>query len=659
MGMNIKLGLIVFFFIIYYPLWAAQPIVLEDRSSEKEYYFTGKAIDLLADTSRNLKIGEIVSERFNKRFLLPKAIVPTNDNLDAAYWIRFTLINKSSKDKGWLLELYDFRIDSFEIYMPDGKGGFLIEKGGDNYPFTNKKYNHKNFIFDLPLYKYKKNCPEVFYIRLYSGSPIGIIGVIRTMNRFAEYALVEYFILALFYGAVFSMALYNLFLYITIKDVAYLFYVLYLFSFSVYAMTQDGTAFQFLWPDDPQLNENTSPFALLSIMICLILYAKYFLLTKISSPFFNRTFKVLIYLRLILFVIGLFFSTVVLYRYIPYFDTCCILIVFSAGLYSYSKGYTPARYYNIAFTLFILGYLVTKLDGWILGPSFLIVYSFNIGAVGEMILLSLALGDRIKILIKEKEVAQNETIVQLKEKENLKDRINKELEQKVNERTRELQAINTQLDTFVYKASHDIKGPLKSIIGLTKVGMKDSKDAVAHEYFKHILKSTSRLDNLLNELLSMTKVQEAVVHKMPIDFNELLTEILGSFQNFEGYDKVNFKINIEGTERFSSDRQLLYSIIQNMVENSIKYRDEEKQDCYLDIGIKIINGRSIMRFSDNGLGIPQDLQDKIFDMFFKVNECSEGTGLGLHMVKVAIEKLAGKIYLDSKPKQGSTFYIEL
>jgi signal transduction histidine kinase len=660
MSTSAKYHLIIFFCFVFSEIKASQPIVLEDKNNNSEYYFTAGYIDVYEDKSRSIKIDQVASPAFKNNFIAQGKDIPTNTNLNSAYWVRFTLENKSSRNEGWLIELYDFRIDSFEIYIPDGKGDFIVKKGGDDYPFSDKKYQHKNFVYDLPVELLQQGKAEVFYIRIYSHNPVGIIGVVRTTNRFLYYSNLEYYMLALFYGIIIAMALYNFFLYFTIRDIAYLFYVLYIISFGAYAMCQDGTAFQFFWPEHPELNGDIGPFALLSMFIWLLLYAKYFLLTHETSPFFNHIFKWLIVVRVILFFSGFLMSSDLLYKYIPHFDTFCIIIAFAAGIQSYRNGYKPARYYNIAFTVFFFGYVLSISNLWrFFGPSIIIGYSFNIGAAAEMLLLSLALGDRIKTLIREKQVAQNEIIVQLQEKESLKDKINKELEQKVKERTRELQEKNTQLDTFVYKASHDIKGPLKSVIGLTKVGMKDSSDAVAQEYFKHILKSTNRLDGLLSEFLSMTKVQQAEVTKVPIDFKELVDEVQEGFRNFEGYEKVNFDIQVTGSNDFLCDRQLLYSIIQNMIENAIKYRDDEKKDCYLKIRIDNSSSKAKMEFADNGLGIPKEMQDKIFDMFFKVNESSNGTGLGLHMVKIAIEKLKGRISVNSAPAKGSTFLIEL
>jgi signal transduction histidine kinase len=99
------------------------------------------------------------------------------------------------------------------------------------------------------------------------------------------------------------------------------------------------------------------------------------------------------------------------------------------------------------------------------------------------------------------------------------------LEETVKQRTSELKEANEQLETFVYKASHDIKGPLRSIIGLTTIGQKDVKDETALNYFDHILKSTKKLDMLLRDLLEVTKVKQATIQKKHIHFNDLVTEV--------------------------------------------------------------------------------------------------------------------------------------
>jgi two-component system, sensor histidine kinase ChiS len=232
------------------------------------------------------------------------------------------------------------------------------------------------------------------------------------------------------------------------------------------------------------------------------------------------------------------------------------------------------------------------------------------------------------------------------------------LEDIVQKRTEELHQSNERLETFIYKASHDIKGPLKSIIGLTNIGEKDVNDPVALNYFKHINKSTKKLDVLLSDLLQLTKVKQVIIQKEKINFREMISEAMSSFEHLPGYEKMKFNIDINQNLDFYSDKKLLSSIIQNLIENPIKYKDESKKECRLDIKVKVKNAEEAdLTFSDNGLGIPEESQTKIFDMFYKVNESSFGTGLGLYIVKTTVEKLEGTIRLESKSGIGSTFYI--
>ena len=234
------------------------------------------------------------------------------------------------------------------------------------------------------------------------------------------------------------------------------------------------------------------------------------------------------------------------------------------------------------------------------------------------------------------------------------------LEKLVKERTNELEEANQRLETFVYKASHDIKGPLKSIIGLTTIGQKDVKDEMAKTYFDHILHSTKKLDSLLMDLLMVTKVRQTELIKEVIDFEEMVGEILSSFENLPNYKTINITTEVSILNDFSSDKKMLHSVIQNLIENPIKYQDPTKSQSFLHIKINVNKaGHAELAFKDNGLGIKQDIQKNIFDMFFKANEKSNGTGLGLYIVKSTVEKLKGTIRLESEEGKGSTFYVNI
>ena len=224
-------------------------------------------------------------------------------------------------------------------------------------------------------------------------------------------------------------------------------------------------------------------------------------------------------------------------------------------------------------------------------------------------------------------------------------------------KTKQIEEHNQQLEVFVYKASHDIKGPLRSIMGLTQVGQMEVHDSAAQEYFGHIHKSTQRLDNLLMDLLKLTRTKQAELDLEFIDLPAMLDEIIQSFANSKNFKLVDIKQDIAPGISFCSDTKMVYSVVQNFVENSIKYCDPTKEQPCLDIRIWQDEKEVHIEFKDNGLGIASEHLPKVFDMFYKINPSSDGTGLGLHIVKITIEKLKGYLKVKSRAGEGSTFLL--
>jgi|GEM_PF-1348443 len=641
--------LLFLLYLISFAGYSSSPIIIGEDDPDKEYLFAGGTIEVFKDTSQKMTIRDIVEYRNVLFKPYDGKVVASESNAKADYWVKFTVINRKATS-GWTIELFDFRIDHLELYVPNPYGGFEKYEGGDQRKFSKKVFQHKNFVFDVNLLR---NRPNEIYLKVRSEGPVGIIGVIRTTKNFLGYAVNEYFFLALFYGVIIAMILYNITLFISIKDKVYFYYVCYLLSIIVYASTQDGIGFQYLWPDMPGLNQFLPNFSLLLVILFVILYCRAFLQTERKSVWFDNMLVMWAFIRMGLYLVS--FVHPVLYNLLyPFIDMIILLYAFGAGIHIWRREkYKPVLLYIIGFGFFFLGYTFYISDHLrIIQPSVVYVYGLNWGVAMEAILFSLALALRVRLLLKEKEDMQEQLIYHLKEKEQFRSRVNKELEQKVLERTQ-------KLDTFVFKASHDIKGPLRSIIGLTKVGAKDVEDPKAKEYFEHILKSTTRLDQLLSDLISLTRIQQATIKDEEIDFKVLVEEAINSFAHFEKYNKVSVYIDINVQEPVRGDKALYRSVIQNLVENGLKYSDVSKDNPYFKILIKASEKRLTMIFEDNGLGIDSSLKDKIFEMFFKIDSTTEGSGLGLHIVKMALEKIGGKISLETAEGRGSTFTIEI
>ncbi len=221
---------------------------------------------------------------------------------------------------------------------------------------------------------------------------------------------------------------------------------------------------------------------------------------------------------------------------------------------------------------------------------------------------------------------------------------------------------NKELDTFVYKSSHDLKGPLSSIIGLTNIADLEIKDEIALQYFGLIRQSAERLQDILIDLSELARLRNSAHQVTPVNMKILVEKVLESYLIDNSLKKqIDFQLDLEDTLIFESNEKIIHSIIQNLIDNAIKYRKiKTLEKPFINIklrqqkegGIKFV-------ITDNGLGIRADKVDKVFDMFLRANEKSKGSGLGLYIVKTSVQKLEGIISVESVEKEGTTFTLSL
>ena len=218
---------------------------------------------------------------------------------------------------------------------------------------------------------------------------------------------------------------------------------------------------------------------------------------------------------------------------------------------------------------------------------------------------------------------------------------------------------NNELNTFVYKATHDLKGPLASILGLSQLAADNVKDPEASSYINYIRESTLRLDMILNDLLRISTVTHVTPSYQRIDLNKIVNNIASIVGGNHKKEGVDIKTNINVTNDLFTDETLLTSALQNLLDNAVKYKNTRAIQPYAMIEAHNFKEGVAISISDNGCGTPKEMQDKIFDMFFRGNEKSTGSGLGLYMVKKAVEKLNGDINFTSEVGVGSVFTLYL
>ncbi len=222
-----------------------------------------------------------------------------------------------------------------------------------------------------------------------------------------------------------------------------------------------------------------------------------------------------------------------------------------------------------------------------------------------------------------------------------------------------LKAINQELNTFIYKLSHDLRGPVASIKGLANLARTEIADPDGLNYIDLISKSVLRLDSILTDLLEIVRIKENAIYTENIDLELLVTSILQSISPQEELRKMKYTVRVEPGLTFVSDKKIISAIIHNTIDNSIKYRDPAKDINIMDLIICSFHNGIRIIVDDNGVGIPYHIHEKIFDMFYRGHIESKGTGLGLYIVKNGVEKLGGTIHMESEPEIGAKFVIDI
>lgn len=225
----------------------------------------------------------------------------------------------------------------------------------------------------------------------------------------------------------------------------------------------------------------------------------------------------------------------------------------------------------------------------------------------------------------------------------------------------ELKKINNELDSFVYSVSHNLRAPLRSVLGLINIArMEDEKQGnFFTDYFRMMETSMHKLDETLKEILDYSRNarQDLTIEK--IEINKLLSDNLERMQFMPGSDQIVKNIDIREHHPLLSDRYRLSVIFNNIVSNAIKYYDKNKPTPFLRVLIEVKADTVHMEFEDNGIGIDQEYLNKVFDMFFRATQNNEGAGLGLYIVQEAVEKLKGSVVIHSEIYKGTTFMIDI
>ena len=223
----------------------------------------------------------------------------------------------------------------------------------------------------------------------------------------------------------------------------------------------------------------------------------------------------------------------------------------------------------------------------------------------------------------------------------------------------QLETTNEELNNFMYRSSHDLRSPLIAIISLSKIASETTSKKERTDALEMISKSTEKLNRLLVEMVDATRVTHADIKIVPLNFVNFVEGIVAQLKNADYFKNADVQILVDKKLQIHTDENFLRAILQNLIDNGIKYKNPAVSKAFIKIEAESKDEAFYVTISDNGQGIAEDQQTKVFVMFVRCNQDTQGSGLGLYIVKKSIKRLKGTVELKSQVGVGSTFTIKL
>ncbi|MES2874979.1 MAG: 7TM diverse intracellular signaling domain-containing protein [Bacteroidota bacterium] len=671
----------------------------------------GSHVSILEDPTSNLELKDI---RTSKSFVPSAVAIPNLQLSKSDFWLKFSITNQSNQEH-LILALEYPMLGKCEFYaLEDGQ----VQKLSYNSVFSNRKYKHQNFLFDVRILP---GTTEDFFLRVKSTEQMVLPLILGTPKTIAENLATNDLAWGLFMGLIFVMVLYNFFIYLSVKDTSYLYFVLYSLFIGLSSITLSGYTYRLILYNHPELNH-------LGIIIfpglagiAGNLFMMHFLQTKENSPRMHK----FIYLPILLYFIAVILRVIgfdqASFRAIDFAAISTVIITFTITISLSLAGYRPAKLFLLAFTLFFTGLLLFVLRNLGVVPyNNLTNYTKETGTALDVILLAFALADKINTFKRDKERSQEQTLLALKENERIVREQNVILEIKVNERTYELSEANTELHQTLIELkeaegqlveaekmaslgqltagiAHEINNPINFVTSnimplnrdvdilidfiqkMEKIGLSDlpteekqklidnQKEEVDFDYLKMeigqllkgIQEGASRTSEIVKGLRVFSRLDEDDLKKA--NMNDGLDSTLIIVNNLLS-NKIKLEKSYGNIPLIECYPGKLNQVFLNIISNAIfaiNKKFEDREGGVLRITTSNDDTKVTIRIKDNGIGMNEATKKKIFEPFFTTKDVGEGTGLGMSIAYNTIRRHQGEININSTPGEGSEFILEL
>ena len=593
----------VFLFFVLMCSLKAQPII--NVNDTKNFYGIGTSMSVLEDETALLTIQQILTQPYQAKFIRSNRKIPNIGITDAALWCKLKIINTTNEK--CYLELFDAAPDSITIYETTNPDSIKKTYGGNYVSFKNREINTNNYMFRLCD---RADSERTYYVRIINNRGTQFSASVGTLQGVLENQHVIDFCQGIYFGIMLLMVFYNLFIYFSLHDRSYLYYVIYGTFMTLMNACLNGYAFEYLWPANPSFNRYED-----LVTACLgisgIVFAVNFLQTK---KYYPRMHKMLVSYSLVFVICMLLVVTqhFMLATIIAEIGSLALIIFFFiAAVTLLKKGYKPAKFFLYAWSILLLCVCIYILKDFDLIPyNTFTVYSLQIGSSLEALLLSFALADKINISKKEKWKIQELHRAEL---------LTNKLE------------IKQQTLQFIGREIHDNIGQKLTLAAIYAQQMEFAN--IDDSTVRQLKGITKILNDSLEELRDLSRSLAETKFE-----NYTLTQLLtleAERINATGICKVILEVSDGVYTMNVTAKNFLLRIIQEFIQNSLKHARCKK------IAVTLHHNESglVIIVSDDGKGFnPQSIKSE---------------GIGLNNMERRIKIIGGTFNLQSQPGAGT------
>lgn len=627
-------------------------------TGETKRYPLQAQVAWLVDEGAQLSIADVQQPEVAARFNTTPSSLSFGFS-DAAIWLRWTMQADAGHGEQ-LLEVFPAWLDKIELYEITPQG-VLQRVGGDRAPQLG------DLDYRLPVFRLQvPSQPRTYFLRITSSSSMSLRLTLWQPQAFAEQTAKESTLQGVLIGLMLAMLLYNLVLLLVFRDRITVFYVGHCLFAMLSIATIDGHVSYLIHPFSPWLADRLPGFQVALSIAISTLFIQAFLRLGQTFPRIAKVFRLLT----VFFAIGALAALMGYNRYFaPWVQSLAILAAILIMVLSFllaRRGWRPAYIILAGFSAWFLGATLVLLRNLgVLEANLLTSYAVQIGAATEVLLLSLALIERVRQAERDRKAAQEEALRVSQEAE-------QRLEQQVAERTVELEhsverwkAANAEKSDVLGVVAHDLKNPIAVISAIADILRRAGQQMPAAEFtdwIERISGSCQRMTYAITHLLDLNALESGVSNLAPTttDMAPLVTSLCAEFAALVDAKHLTLRTNVPEQLQAWVDAEAVKQVLDNLLSNAIKYSPRDKA---IAVALYVDGPWARLEVRDQGPGLTAADQTHLFGKFARLSARptagESSTGLGLSIVKALVEAMQGEVWCDSEPGQGACFVVRL